>query len=247
MLRSLHEIEGYRIAATDAELGKIKDYYFDDSEWIVRYLVVDTGGWLSGRRVLISPLSTTEPDWIARRIPTILTKQQVENSPVITEEKPVSRQEEESLARYYRWDFYWATGPGFTGAQAPPPVPYTPLSSESREQNDPHLRSVKEVIGYHIEARDGEIGHVHDFIAETGNWRIRYLVLDTRNWLPGRKVIIPPTWIQNITWAKKQVRVNLSREQIQGSPEFDPAAPVNREYEARLYDYYGRPKYWETP
>ncbi|MBK9166200.1 MAG: PRC-barrel domain-containing protein [Bryobacterales bacterium] len=109
---------------------------------------------------------------------------------------------------------------------------------------DPHLRSVREVSGYRIRAADGEIGRVADFIVDTDGWAIRYLVVDTRNWLPGRKVLVAPRWVQSIDWGDRLVHVRLHREDIKNSPEFDPNEPVNREYEARLYDYYGRPRYW---
>jgi hypothetical protein len=120
-----------------------------------------------------------------------------------------------------------------------------PANTEAKEQTDPHLRSTKELIGYKIHAQDGDIGHVEDFVVHEDDWIIRYMVIDTRNWLPGRKVIIPPDWwIKDISWADSEVVVNVKREDIKKSPEFDPAEPINREYETRLYDYYGRPKYW---
>lgn len=109
---------------------------------------------------------------------------------------------------------------------------------------DPHLRSAREVIGYHIQAKNGDIGHVEDFIVDDEAWAIRYMVVDTQNWLPGKKVLVAPVWIESIHWAEAKVRVTLTRAKIKKSPEFDPAAPVNREYEDRLYDFYGRPKYW---
>jgi hypothetical protein len=112
------------------------------------------------------------------------------------------------------------------------------------QESDPHLRSTREVIGYHIQARDGEIGHVEDLIVEDEIWFIRYLVIDTRNWLPGRKVLVAPAWAEQVNWVERRVYLDLSRETVKNSPEFDPSMPVNREYEVRLYDYYGRPKYW---
>jgi hypothetical protein len=116
---------------------------------------------------------------------------------------------------------------------------------EEEESGDSHLRSVQEVAGYHIQATDGEIGHVEDFILDDETWMLRYVVVDTRNWLPGRKVIVPPSWVESVDWANRKVSVDFTREEVRTSPEYDPAAPVNREYEVRLYDFYGRPKYWE--
>jgi hypothetical protein len=113
------------------------------------------------------------------------------------------------------------------------------------EEGDPHLRSVGEVAGYHIEASDGEIGHIEDFIFDDETWKIRYVVVDTKNWLPGRKVLVSPLWVEDVSWRKRRVRVDLTQEEIKSSPEYDPTAPVNRQYEERLYDYYGRPRYWD--
>jgi hypothetical protein len=118
-------------------------------------------------------------------------------------------------------------------------------AASAQQEKEHHLRSTREVIGYHIQARDGEIGHVEDFIADDQTWAIQYMVVDTRNWLPGRKVLIAPAWIEKVDWLERLVHVDLLRETIQNSPEFDPSAPVNRAYEVRLYDYYGRPKYWD--
>ncbi len=238
MLRSIKELHGYNILATDGEIGHTHTFYFDDLAWIVRYLVVDTGTWLPGRRVLIAPLALGQPDWITHVMPVNLTRDQVENSPPIDLDLPVSRQMEERLHEYYGWPPYWHSGTAALAAakaaregQKPPP-------------GDPHLRSTREVIGYHIQATDGEIGHVEDFVGDVQDWTLRYMVVDTRNWLPGRKVLVAPTWIERVNWAQEKVHVDLGRETIKNSPEYDPSAPINREYEAQLYDYYGRPVYW---
>lgn len=252
MLRSAREVIGYGLRAVDDEIGTVKDFLFDDRVWTVRYLVADTGGWLSGRLVLIAPVSLGQPQWASRLLPVNLTKEQIENSPGIEADRPVSRQQEKSLTEYYGWPVYWPTyfeGAGILGVAAAPPTPETARDSEEerarrRESEDPHLRSVKEVTGYHIRATDGEMGHVEDFVLEDDDWVIRYMVVDTRNWLPGKKVLVAPGWIESIDWAESKVAVDLSRDQIKDGPEYDPFAPVNREYEVRLYDYYGRPAYW---
>jgi hypothetical protein len=247
MLRSMNEIMGYKIEASDGELGRAKDFLFDDHSWVVRYLVVDTGGWLQDRQVLISPLATREPDWTRGGIPVALAKKQIENSPRIESDLPVSRQNEQRLADYYSWQPYWQYGVPLGAPVAMLPVLSTEFAIDSGKKDstgDPDLRSVKEVTGYRIHASDGEIGHVADFIVQTEGWVIRYLVVDTRNWLPGRKILVSPAWVKRVDWDEKRLHVDLSRQEIRGSVEFDPSAPINRDYEARLYDYYGRPKYW---
>ena len=254
MLKSVKNLRGYTIQATDGEIGKVHEFYFDDKLWEIRYLVVDTGGWFSGRRVLISPTALGQPDWKQEIFPVSLTKEQVENSPDTDMEKPISRQYESKLYQYYNWPIYWGE-PAYIDAETAAKLRAKALTAaekakvaeEAEEEEDKgssHLRSTGEVIGYNIQANDGEIGHVEDFIVDDETWIIRYMVIDTRDWLPGKKVLVASQWIENVTWAESKVYVELSRESIKNSPEFDPSAPVNREYEEKLYDYYGRPKYW---
>ncbi len=244
MLRSLREIKGFDLRATDGEIGKVADFQFDDVDWTVRYMVAETGNWLLGRRVLISPVELGRPDWDNRRLPIALTQDQIERSPDVAAEAPVSRQKETELAMYYGWMPYW----GQVGSPAmvfPAKYAGTQPAREDREQSgDPHLRSVKEVLGYHIRARDEKIGHVEDFLTDE-NWVIRYIVVDTRNWLPGRTVLVAPPWIQDVDWAESLVHVHLEAEEIRTAPEWDPDRPVSREYEQALHEHYGRPPYWE--
>ncbi len=239
MLRSVKDLRGYTIRAADGDIGKVHEFYFDDRGWIIRYLVVDTGTWLPGRRVLLSPAALGQPDWETHVLPIGLTKGQVEHSPPIDTDKPVSRQMERELYVYYGWRPYWGSAP----VMAVKTMKEATQEAE-QEQTDPHLRSTREVIGYRIRARDGEIGHVEDLIANDVGWGLRYLVVNTHSWLPGRKVLVDPFWAEQVSWAERRVHVDMTREMVKSSPEFDPSAPVNREYEVRLYDFYGRPKYW---
>ena len=244
MLRSAKELKGYTIQALDGEIGKANEFYFDDMNWVIRYLVVDTGTWLPGKKVLISPVSLDRPDWNSSVFPVRLIKDQVKNSPGIEENKPVSRQHEEKLVIYYGWPAYWMAAP-LPGAQ-PAQKTMKTQTAVSNKKSDSSLRSTEEVIGYQIKASDGEIGHVEDFIVEDRNWTIQYMVVDTRNWMPGKKVLVSPHWINRVSWADARVFLILDRESIKESPEYDPSLPINRQYEERLYDFYGRPKYWEN-
>lgn len=249
MLRSLDELRNYVLVARDGEIGRSKDFLFDDEQWAVRYMVADTGKWLPGREVLISPLAIGGSDWENRRLEVDMSRDAVEASPPLERNAPVSRLYEMRLSRHYRWPIYWGGG----GVWGPHTIPRelireAPASQESEEDldlEDPersHLRSVKEVTGYHIRAADGEIGHVEDFIANDTTWSIPFMAIDTRNWLPGRKVLVAPDWITSMNWADRHVAVDLTREAIKTSPKFDPSAPVNQGYVERLYDYYGRPR-----
>ncbi|MDX1646969.1 MAG: PRC-barrel domain-containing protein [Longimicrobiales bacterium] len=251
MLRSMEELNGYVLAATDGEIGRCEDFLFDDGTWAVRYMLANTGKWLPGRKVLISPISLGEPDWESRRFPVALTREQVETSPTIEEHEPVSRQYEAELFSHLGYLPYW----GDAGVWGPSSVPGHLRTDELEDQagvtvaiepeGDPHLRSLDEVAGYRIDAEDDEVGHVEDFIVDDEDWIIRYMVVDTRNWLPGGKVIVPPGWVEGFDWQKKTASVSLTRQQIEDSPPFEAGAPVNRAYETRLYDYYGRPVYWD--
>lgn len=254
MLRGIKDLRGYKILATDGEIGKVYEFYFDDQTWTIRYLVVETGSWLFERRVLLSPIVLGQPHWDAQIFPVNLTMMQVKNSPRVDANKPVSRQLEVELHNYYNWPYYWVGGG--LASDAMTAIPPHGITEQLRREDeklasgelgiaDPHLRSTREVIGYHIQATNGEIGHVEDFIVDDETWTIRYMVVDTKNWLPGKKVLVAPVWIESLHWAEAKVHVNLTRDKIEKSPEFDPAVPVSREYEERLHDFYGRPKYWQ--
>ncbi len=245
MLRSAKGLRGYTVRASDGPIGKVHDVYFDDSTWTARYLVVDTGGWLSGRQVLLSPASCGVPDSEQKLVPVALTREQVENSPPVEADRPVSRQHEIELAAYYGWPDYWIGDPGFGPGAVYVPASAGAAEAAQRTKGDPHLRSTREVQGYHIQAPDGEIGHVEDFLIEDGAWAIRYLVVDTRNWLPGKRVLIAPQWVKEVNWAEMKVLVEVPRAAIRHSPAYDPSAPVTRDYESKLHEHYGRSKYWE--
>ncbi len=246
MLRSLKQLEGYTIRAVDGNIGKVHNFYFDDFDWKVRYLVADVyeSKEHSARRVLLSPLAFDKPEDQDKIFPVNLTGEMVFNSPDVDTERPVSRQQEIELHNYYNWPFYWLT-PGVTSypfvelveeMKENAALPQTGTPSDN-EQND-HLRSLNEVIGYGIAARDGDIGHVSDFIANDDTWKIEYIIVDTGNWLPGRKVIISPQWKKEIIWSDATMSVDLRKETIQKSPEYNPKVPLTADYEQRLSDYY---------
>lgn len=242
MLRSAKSIFGYSIRATDGDIGKAHDFYFDDEDWVVRYLVVDAGSWFSSHRVLLFPIAVAQPDWTQQVIPVGLSKDYIEKSPPADTAKPVSRQHQIRLHAYFNWAPYWpATGVPYASIWPPMTETDTDRLLREPEDGDTHLRSVREVRGYGIRASDGDIGHVDDFILDDQAWQVRFMVVDTRNWLPGRKVLIAPHWIDTVRWGTREVAVDLPRERIQNSPEYDSSEPVNEAYEVQLYDYYGRP------
>jgi hypothetical protein len=247
MLRSMKELKNYVIKATDGDIGTCKDFLFDDGQWKVRYMVADTRRWVPGRKVLVPPHTLGHADWESNQFAVDLTKEQIKRSPGIEANLPVSREKEQQLALHFGWDPYWVRE-NLPGAAAfPPPLLNAQSRTATAETETPKagaLRSMDEVTGYHIEATDGEIGHVEDLIVDDENWTVRYVVVDTRDILPGKKVLIAPRWVKSINWAGHQMSLDLTRDRIKNGPVYDPAAPINREQETHLYDYYGRPAYW---
>lgn len=242
--RSLNEIIGYRIHASDAELGELGDLLFDDQAWRVRYGVVHIEEDDGERSVLIAAAEFRSPVWEEQRVQVELNREQVLHAPPVGADQPLSRQDEERLHAHYGWTPYWLRGD--TPATHPEPIAREIAEAHSTDPErdsalDPHLRSVQEVVGYRMEALDGDIGHVEDLIVEDETWQIRYLVGDTRNWLPGRKVLLPLARVEAIRLDDEHVALDLAREEVRSSPEWDPAQPINHEYENALYDYYGRP------
>lgn len=250
MLRSVNEIMGYGLAATDGEIGRCRDFLFDDSTWVVRYMVADTRKWLPGRKVLVSPILLGTPDWEAHQFPVDLTKDAIKSAPPLEEDAPVSRQYEAQYFRHYEIPFYWVSDAAWGAYMTPAAARAAARAAEADEGGieptggDPHLRSVNEVDGYSVEAVDGEVGKVRDFIVDDVPWVLRYLVFDTGSWLAKRQILVAPDWVTEIDWPGQGLRVNMSKEQVQNSPAFDPSQPINRAYEERLYDFYGRPRYW---
>jgi hypothetical protein len=251
MLRSLKGLVGYKIGAQDGEIGKVVDFFFEENDWRIRYLVAETGSWLFGKKVLISPSAFEgTPDWKSQIFPVNITKEKVKTSPERDKHMPVSREKEIEIMKYFNWPVYWDYGIGMETGSGIPPIVINELQERirkgqfNRREND--IRSSREIIGYKVETKDGNCGHVVDLIINDTTWSIRYLVVDVNDWLPGGKVLVAITWADSISWSESKVTVSmLTKENVKGCPEYDPSKPVNREYEERLYDYYGRPKYWD--
>lgn len=241
MLIRVKKICGYKLHGKDGEIGKLKEIYFDDAYWTVRYMVVDTGTWLDGHKVLLTPHAVRKINCDERYIDVNLTNKQIEESPPLESHKPVSRQYEEEYYGYYGWPRYWE-GPymwgaypyiGFSEIDLPKPEP-----KKSQVTSDSHLRSTSDVTGYTIHARDARFGDVADFIIDDITWQIKYLVIDTIKWLPGKKVLISPEWIQKIDWVESNVYVDLSKEAIKQAPDYTDETEITDEYAKKLYRHY---------
>jgi hypothetical protein len=245
MLIKAKTLNGYKLESLDGEIGKVKEFYFDDRHWTIRYLVAETGSWLASRKVLISPYALNCVLNSEKDISVNLTKAQIEKSPSLDSHKPVSRQFEEAYFGYYGYPSYW-TGPYAWGNYH-----YIVRDHEKRNASnqkaaawDHHLRSTQEVMGYYIQALDGEIGHIEDFVIDDENWTIRYLVVGTKNWWPGKKVLVSPLWIERMSWGESKVFTNLSRQTIKESPEYSEESLLTRDYEIGLHHHYNRKGYW---
>ncbi len=252
MLRSMKGMETYSITTTNAVIGQVKDFYFDDAAWVIRYLVVETGVWLSSRRVLISPITIGRPNWSEKSIPVSITREQIKNSPNVDTDKPVSRQHEMDYLGYFGYPNYWGGG-GLWGAGLYPDLLQANLrndgsSSASDEipnhQDDPSLRSGNAIMKYSLHATDGDIGHVQGLLVDEDTWAIRYLIVHTGSWWLGHQVLIAPEWIDNVDWLNSKVSVDLALQAVKDAPEYDSSATLSREQELKIHRYYGRIGYW---
>jgi uncharacterized protein YrrD len=255
MLHRLKEVIGCAITDSAGEVGYIKDIYFDDQTWVLRYYVVQTGTWLNSQEVLLSPVSVTMHDGKQIGFATSLSRQQVKDSPPLASDMPVSRQYEQQLSGYYGWGPYWSTlayeWPSVYAYPMAGGLGYYPYSDEvaasqeygsamasQRESGDPCLRSMKEVRGYGIEATDGKIGHLEDLFLDSDSMRMSHFEVKTRNWLPGKHVVVDIAFVGTINWADEQISLRLSREEVRASPPYDPMMFIDEKYQSAISSYY---------
>jgi len=253
MLRKTRDLKGARLGARDGEIGHLKDFYFDDDKWSIRYLLAGTGNWLPGRKVLISPLVVKNIHFAAHMVIEVdLDKDQIKHSPTMDAHRPVSQQFQARYGTQLLWPDYWI-GPLVwepSGVRRGVSSPSIPTDSESHQpeqladDEDSHLQSAEAVAGFAIQALDHHFGHIEQFILDDESWAIRYLVADLRNWLPGKRVLLAPQWISSVNWLESRVYIDLDRATIQRSPAYDSALPISREYESRLFDHYNQKPYW---
>ncbi|HCE46299.1 MAG TPA: photosystem reaction center subunit H [Lentisphaeria bacterium] len=249
MQQAISSMIGYKVRGTDGDLGKIKEFYFDDATWTIRYMAVETGKWLTGRRTLVSIAALEKMNWASHTFNVSLSREQVRNSPDTDIEEPISRKYELALHNHYSWSAYWGGGfyviPGYE-TEMPTDMGESRMDVEEPQSNllklDPHLRSMRDVIDNRIHATDGDIGHVEDFIVDEETWCIRYLLVDTRNWLPGRRVLISPKWIKSVSWIEDKVFVDISRDAVRKSPEYDPSKLISLDYERKLLEHLSKPE-----
>lgn len=232
MHHSVNLLYGDKLAASDGEIGQVKDLYVDDQCWAVRYLVVDTGSWLSGRLVLLPPHALGSLDRSGTHLQVRLTRRQIEESPAIATQKPVSRQFEQLYYQHYGLPFYWFGG-GMWGMGPFPILDTLPdqvageaiSAHPSEAPGDPHLRSTLAVDGYQIQASDGPIGQVSDFMLDDQSWSIRQLVVTTGSWFSGKKVVIPTSFVERVSFTESRFFLNMTQASVAESPLLGTAAP----------------------
>ncbi len=241
MLRSSDDLRRMTVDATDGEIGRIDEFYFDDEAWTIRYLVVRTGSWLSGRTVLLTPDAVTGADWTAHRLAVSLSMDQVRNSPDVSADRPVSRLQELEYLQYYDQPPYWMLGAEVGGSAIAIDAAMRAAAAEAEAvgtEPKTHLRSSREVRGYHIEAVDGSIGHLRHYLLDDDTWSVRYLVVDTSSWWFGKDVAISPRWVSKVSWGGRSLHVNHTRDAIKASPAFDPRVPMTKDYAAALEEHF---------
>lgn len=253
MLVKATDTTGYDVRASDGILGTISDLLFDDASWTVRWLVVETGNWWADHRVLIPASALGHPDTAARSLAVNLTMAQVKGSPDVDTHRPVSRQFESRAYDYYGFSPYWGTDLYMSGfAYWDGIVPMAPILEVDRREDeivemmrqndDPNLRSVAEISGYHIHASDGEIGHLSDVLIEDSDWSLRYLIVNTSNWWQGKEVLISPRSTQSIRWTEHLIYLGVNRDHIRTSPEYDASSPMTTDFETAMVSHYGPSK-----
>jgi len=265
MLRTMKDLEDCTIIASDDNIGHVTDFYFDDQAWVIRYLIVDTGSWLLSRKVLISPIAISSFNWSEKLLSVSITKEQVKNSPDIDTKKPVSRQHEMNYLGYYGYPLYWGGAglwgggiypnimmPGYAGLIVTPQdatqkdsLAMSRAEVASQEDDDPSLRGCKAVVDYHIQAEDGDIGHIQGFLFDEKTWAIRYLIVNTSNWWLGHYVLIAAQWIQQVSWIDSTVIVGLTRQSVKDAPPYDVTKQLSREQEIKIFEHYGHHGYWK--
>lgn len=248
MLRSMETLYGFTVMAVDGDVGRLDDVLFDDEEWSVRYLSVISTAWPSGKVASISTEAVGAPDWNEMTLPVDLTTEAIENSPQADVDEPFSRQHEIRLHDYYGWAPYWPSS-----SDQEPEVPDSDVNlleedtveSEVWDQNYSHLQATRELQGYRAQLNDGTMGVLQDFIVDSKEWIIRYLIFDLSDCQPGKRGIVPIELVDDISSGEEKIYLDMTKEDLCNSPDFNPKEPVNRTTESKIYDFYGQARYWE--
>ncbi len=240
MLRTARTLKNYKLECIDGELGKAKEFHFDTQCWIVRYLIAETGSWLAGRKILISPHAMDSIRREDQHIFIDLNKNQIKDAPLLYNNHPISREFEEENCRYYDWPIYWHSQ-SFGEQQPRLRNRNYDQWNECKHDNivcDIRLRSTLEINDFHIQTLDNDIGHIEDFIIDDAAWVIRYLIVSIRSGWPEYRVLIPPQWINRISDTEGKVFVSFNRESFDQMQEYTEESLLNLNYETELCSNY---------
>jgi hypothetical protein len=239
MLQASNALARSRLEAVDGEVGTCEALYFDDVRWAVRFLLVDSSKWLSGRSTLISPVAIGEVRPREREILVELTRIQIASSPPFDPAQPLSRPYEVEYFDYYRWPAYWSCEPAGTRMKSHPGE-----TADSTRTDAVYLHASKELIGASVVARDAAVGVVADIVVDIRYWIIRYLLVEEVTPHDGRLLPVSPGWIAQLNWRDRVVEVDIGAAAMDSAPTLRSARDINRDYEVRLHHHFGRPGYW---
>ncbi|MDF3130970.1 PRC-barrel domain-containing protein [Kiritimatiellaeota bacterium B1221] len=215
MQTSLESLRGFTLKAKNGEIGRVRDLLLEEGSWTVRWIVVDTGKWLLGRKVLLSPLAFGAADFEEKNLPVDLDREQIEGAPHLDEHAPVSREYEKTYYDHYQWPYYWMGG-GIWGSAAHPIGLHT-LNADRNinlkepplpEEKDVVLRSGHELTKYELKAGDETLGYVDDILLDTKDWTVRAIQFDTRKWFQGKILRLSPTKISRVSWQEHRIVID---------------------------------------
>lgn len=253
MLKDITDVTNYTAVAEDGEVGRLEDILFDDGSFSIRYIVVHTGDWLTGRKILVPPNELGRPDWSRGQFPISLTRKQIEEGPTLDTDEPVSRQHEEQLQSHFGWQASW-TGEAASDYLSDEIPPGDEQTGDRQDQSVPHditpgdpdLRSFRETLDYRVEATDGNAGHVEGFIIDDEDWMVRYLIVRSQDLEPERRLLLSVEWIDKVLWDESTFFVDMDASTIRKSPTYDPSVPITRPFEEALHDHYELTGYWQA-
>lgn len=236
MIQGVKALSGFTVRATDGVIGKVRDVYFDDRYWVIRYAVVELTPEFKGKVVLLAPVVLKTPRWAGSVLPVSLTSEQVRKSPEIDTDKPVSRQQGTELSEYFGWPTVMGPGSPPLDERVDMPERLVGMAAAfpERAKGDPHLRSANEVTSYRLQATDGEAGKVKDILISDAKWVIRYLLADAGQWIFPKPVLISPEWVDRISWDEKKVHLDLDRKGVQESPPHESLSTPFRSWREYL-------------
>ncbi len=241
-------LKSFDVVGKDEDFGSVDDALIDEKDLTIRYFTVKTGNWFSGEKMYISPASIESINVNDEVITTDITKEEAENAPRLEGRELIDRTYETNFHTHYGLNPYW-TGPGvwgtsFTARELAAQQPVAMPEPEEDSKGEPEIYKAKDIIRYEFAAQDDSFGQVEDLLIEEDSYKVRYFVIDTRKFFGGKKVLISADWVENIDWIKAQIQTNVTKEQVENSPEYLPEIPLSREMEVDLYSYYNRAPYW---